>query len=103
MTMVRKLNGTFIKPIAERSAMPVMMPGSAIGRMTRNEIASRPKKWKRLTAAAANVPNTMAMAVAKSATSNDIVNGPQISGRAVKATRNQSRVRAGGGKVYVDS
>ena len=28
----------------ELSAMPVTMPGSAIGRMTRNEIASRPKK-----------------------------------------------------------
>ena len=26
------------------SAIPVTMPGSAIGRMTRNEIVSRPKK-----------------------------------------------------------
>ena len=26
------------------SAMPVTMPGSAIGSMTRNEIVSRPKK-----------------------------------------------------------
>ncbi len=30
---------------AERSAMPVMMPGSAIGRMTSSEIASRPKNF----------------------------------------------------------
>ena len=27
------------------SAIPVTIPGSAIGRMTRNEIVSRPKKW----------------------------------------------------------
>ena len=32
------------------SAMPVTMPGSAIGSTTRNEIVLRPKKSKRATA-----------------------------------------------------
>ena len=27
------------------SAIPVTIPGSAIGRMMKNEIVSRPKKW----------------------------------------------------------
>ena len=36
--------------------MPVTMPGSAIGRMTRHEIVSRPKKLERATAAAASDP-----------------------------------------------
>ena len=48
----------------EFSAMPVTTPGSAIGRTSRNVTASRPKKRKRLTAAAAAVPRTTAMAVA---------------------------------------
>ena len=41
---------------AERSAMPVMMPGSAIGRMNSSEIVSRPKNFARDSAAAASVP-----------------------------------------------
>ena len=44
MTMVQKLNGMFAKWKAERNEIPVMMPGSAIGRMIRSESASRPKK-----------------------------------------------------------
>jgi hypothetical protein len=48
--------------------MPVMMPGSAIGRMISSEIASRPKKRVRGSAPAASVPSTSAMAVATSAT-----------------------------------
>ncbi len=42
--MVQKLNGMLARLIAERSEMPVMMPGSAIGRMISSVIASRPKK-----------------------------------------------------------
>ena len=49
------------------SAIPVTIPGSAIGRMTRNEIASRPKKRCRATAIAASEPSTSAIAVAPSA------------------------------------
>src|SRR5512146_707066 len=51
----------------ELSAMPVTTPGSAIGRTSRNVTASRPKKRKRLTAAAAAVPSTSATAVARPA------------------------------------
>ena len=46
------------------SAIPVTIPGSAIGRMTRNAIASRPKKRYRATASAASVPSSSAIAVA---------------------------------------
>ena len=42
--------------------MPVMIPGSAIGRTSRNETASRPKKRKRATANAATEPSTSAIA-----------------------------------------
>ena len=48
--------------------MPVMMPGSAMGRMTASEIVSRPKKRARDIAAAASVPSTSASAVAIAAT-----------------------------------
>ena len=53
---------------AERSAMPVMMPGSAIGRMTSSEMVSRPKNFVRDTAAAQSVPSTSAIAVEIAAT-----------------------------------
>ena len=48
--------------------MPVMMPGSAIGRMRRSDTVSRPKKRERLTAAAASVPSTSATSVEIAAT-----------------------------------
>ena len=47
MTMVQKLKGMSARLIAARSEMPVMMPGSAIGRMMSSVIASRPKKRAR--------------------------------------------------------
>ena len=37
-------NGSSTSRNVALSAMPVTMPGSAIGRITRNETASRPKK-----------------------------------------------------------
>ncbi len=46
------------------SARPVMMPGSAIGRITANVTTSRPKKRYRETASEASVPSTSATAVA---------------------------------------
>ena len=39
-------------------ATPVTMPGRAIGRITRKEIVSRPKKRWRATASAARVPSS---------------------------------------------
>jgi hypothetical protein len=46
------------------SAIPVTMPGKAIGKMTSREIVWRPKKVNRSTAKAAIVPSTSAIAVA---------------------------------------
>ena len=69
--MVQNENGMSARLKAERSAMPVMMPGSAIGRMTSSEIASRPKNSSRDTAAAQSVPSTSAIAVAIAATVTD--------------------------------
>ena len=57
-----------------------MIPGSAIGRMTRNEIVSRPKNLERETASAASVPRTSAMAVAPSAASTDSQSASRTSG-----------------------
>ena len=51
------------------SAMPVTMPGSAIGRMISSETAWRPKKRVRRSASPASVPRSRAIAVASSATS----------------------------------
>ena len=47
------------------------MPGSARGRIRRNEIVSRPKNRKRWTANAASEPKSSASAVATTATSSD--------------------------------
>src|SRR5712691_744340 len=55
----------------EFNAIPVTTPGSAIGSTSRNVIASRPKKRKRLTAVAAAVPSTSAIAVANPAALRD--------------------------------
>ena len=52
---------------AEFSAMPVMIPGSASGRTSSSETASRPKKRKRCTPKAAAEPSSSAIAVASSA------------------------------------
>src|SRR5919198_907981 len=51
----------------EFRAMPVITPGKAMGRTSRNETASRPKKRNRVTALAAAVPSTSATAVASPA------------------------------------
>ncbi len=48
----------------EFSAMPVMIPGSAIGSTSRNEIDSRPKKRKRCTPNDAIDPRMSATTVA---------------------------------------
>ena len=58
--------------IAERSAIAVTIPGSAIGSTRRNDTVFRPKKSNRSTANAAALPRTRASAVAKSATSREV-------------------------------
>ena len=56
------------------SATPVTIPGRAIGRITRNEIVSRPKKRWRATASEARVPSTIAIAVAASPAFSEVSN-----------------------------
>ncbi len=51
--------------------MPVMIPGSAIGRTSTNETISRPKKRKRCTPNAASDPSARAAPVAIAAHSSD--------------------------------
>ena len=59
---LRLMPKTWVK--VSLSAIPVTIPGSAIGRMTRKETVSRPKKRWRATAIEARVPSTSAIAVA---------------------------------------
>ena len=60
-------SGCSVVVIALDSAMPVTMPGSAIGSTMRIDTASRPKNRYRATANDAIVPSTSATAVAPSA------------------------------------
>ena len=87
---------------AERSAMPVTIPGSAIGRTNRRDIASRPKNFARASAAAASVPRSSASAVDTRATRIDSASASQTSGRP-QATANQRNVRPGGGNSKLRS
>jgi hypothetical protein len=64
-------NGISARLKAERSEMPVMTPGRAIGRITRSEIASRPKNFVCEIAAAHSVPSTSAITVEIEATRTD--------------------------------
>ena len=80
-TIVQNEKGISIRLNAERSEMPVMMPGSAIGRMTSSEIVSRPKNFVPDTAAAQSVPRTSAIAVEIAATCTESVSACQTSGR----------------------
>src|SRR3981081_126895 len=65
-TIVSSEKLRLLKLMNEFSAIPVMIPGSAIGSTSTSDTASRPKKRKRSTANAAIVPSTIAIAVASS-------------------------------------
>ena len=97
-TIVQVEKGMSIRLKAERSDMPVMMPGSAIGRMTSSEIASRPKNRARVIAAAHRVPRTRATSVATAATRSERPSAAQTSARP-QATASHFVVSPGGGKV----
>ncbi len=78
--------------------MPLITPGSAIGRISSSDTASRPKKLARASAAAASVPSTSATPVAASATSKLSWIAAHTSWRS-QATPNHCVVSAGGGKT----
>ena len=83
----------------EFSAMPVMIPGSAIGRISRNETDSRPKKRKRAIANAAAEPRTRAMPVASSAARTESQSASRTS-CVCHATLNQCVVKPGIGQLW---
>ena len=77
-------------------ATPVTIPGRAIGRITRKEIVSRPKKRWRATASEARVPSTIAIAVAARPALSEVSSASRADSFSI-AFGNQSRVRPGGG------
>src|SRR5437588_5828962 len=79
MTIVQSESEMWPVTKKEFSAIPVMIPGSAIGSTTRNETTSRPKKRKRLTAKAAADPSASAIAVATSPARTESHNAERIS------------------------
>ena len=89
---------TWVK-VSER-ATPVTIPGSAIGRMTRNEIVSRPKKRWRETASEASVPSTSAIAVAAAPALIEVTKASRAPSLSI-ALSNQSVVSPGGGHSSV--
>src|SRR4051812_6935507 len=62
------------------SAMPVTMPGSAIGSTSANDSVSRPKKRNRCTASAASDPRTSDRTVAPIPTCSDRIRALRSSG-----------------------
>src|SRR6187431_2153812 len=81
-------------------ATPVTMPGRAIGRITRKETVSRPKKRCRATAIEASVPSTSAIAVAAMPALTEVTKA-SLAASFSNAFENQSRVRPGGGQARI--
>src|SRR5258706_8479965 len=98
MTTVQKLKGMPARFSAERRLMPVMMPGSATGRISNREIASRPKNFERHTAAAASVPSSIATNVEAVATCSESDSAERMSLRS-QATAHHFTVNPGNGKT----
>ncbi|MCY1443349.1 hypothetical protein D9M71_597590 [compost metagenome] len=71
MTMVMKPGSMPRVLNADSRAMPVMMPGRAMGRISISEMLSLPKKSRRYSAPAARVPRIMAISVATQAILTD--------------------------------
>src|SRR5438034_11800785 len=84
----------------ELSAMPVMIPGSAIGRTSKNETDSRPKKVNRAIANAAADPRRSADPVASSAARTDSQRAARTSCEG-QATRNDFVVKAASGQLWM--
>src|SRR3954447_11341644 len=94
---VKRLSGTsrtWVKVLL--IATPVTMPGRAIGRITRKEIVSRPKKRWRATASEASGPSTSAIAVANTPAFSEVKNASRAASF-LNAWLNQWVVKPGGG------
>src|SRR5215472_3652008 len=88
MTIVSVPSWMPVKEKNEFSAIPVMIPGSAIGSTSRNEMASRPKKRNLYKAKATAEPSSIAKTVATSPTRTDSKNALRTCG-SCQATANQ--------------
>src|SRR5436190_22052102 len=96
---VRRLRGTpstWVKVLL--SATPVTIPGSAIGRTTRNEIVSRPKNLYLATAKEARLPSRMAIPVATAPTLTEVQSASRAPLLSI-ALPNHSVVTLGGGQT----
>ena len=80
--------------------MPVMIPGRAIGRMSRNDTDSRPKNRKRAIANAAIDPSTSAIAVVTAPTFRESVNAERASWLC-HVMVNQWNVQPGIGQLWI--
>src|SRR6516164_645943 len=85
---------------AELRATPVMMPGSAKGKINSKEMASRPKKRARWTPKAANDPKIRAVNVANVAAFKESTNAARTWGSWI-ATLNQCVVQLRMGHVSI--
>ncbi|MCY1455369.1 hypothetical protein D9M71_725000 [compost metagenome] len=83
---------------AESRAIPVMMPGRAMGRISISEMLSLPKKSRRYSAPAARVPRIMAISVATAAIFTDSTMASSTSLRWA-AMKNHFRVKPCNGKL----
>ena len=87
-TTVQSDGWMFRYSIAESRAMPVTIPGRAIGSTKRSEITFWPKKRNRDSANATHVPRTSAIAAARSPTENEFTRASRANW-SFHASRNQ--------------
>src|SRR3954469_14458970 len=93
---LRLMPSTWVK-VLDR-ATPVTMPGRAIGKMTRKEIDSRPKKRLRPTARGIKDPSTTAISIATTPASIEVRSASRAESDS-KALPNQLKVKPGGGHL----
>jgi hypothetical protein len=98
IAIVQNPGGTSARRNAECSAMPVTMPGNAMGRMKLIAIQSLPRNSRRARASAASVPSSTAASVAPRATRAESSSASSTSERSTAAA-NQRVVKPCGGKV----
>ena len=99
-TIVRVPNGIPRPWIVALRAIPVMIPGRAMGRTRANAIVSRPKKRKRWTANDASEPRTIASRVAWRATVIDRAKASRTPSLAY-ASPNQRRLYSLIGQIWI--
>ena len=98
VSRLRLTPSTWVKVL--REATPVTIPGRAIGRTTRKEIVSRPKKRWRPTASAIRVPSRSAIAVAIRPASIEVTSASRADSLS-NALPNQLSVKPGGGHLRI--